>query len=308
MGRGLWQGDPISPFLFLIAAEGLNILMQRAKQNHLFEGISVGRNGVLRCFKDISGLKINFAKSFICGVGVDANFLELVKGIFSCRVQSLPLKCLGLPVGINPKSKKCWEPVLERVNKKLAVWKIERRFLWGKGEGLNHSGIWKDIVGAANVNPNILSSIQRNLVLKVGDGSSISFWEDKWATDFSFHDRFPRLHALSNREEALLIDIYSSQNGSTSWKISFQRNLYDWGKDQLTELHGILSCVGVEALKAIGVTVVWLLDKNMAVKSFCKNMDSNVGISNLVESLVWKGLVPPKVECFAWLAIQYPNL
>ena len=61
-------------------------------------------------------------------------------------------------------------------------------------------------------------------------------------------------------------------------------------------------------LMAIGVTVVWLLDKNMAVKSFCKDMDSNGGISNLVESLVWKGLVPPKVECFAWLAIQYPNL
>ena len=130
--------------------------MQRAKQNHLFEGISVGRNGVslshlqfaddtivfskaeidnlrnikrvLQCFKDISGLKVNFAKSV--GVGVDANFLEQVKGIFGCRVQSLPLKCLGLPVGINPKSKKCWEPVLERVNKKLAVWKFEVFIFW----------------------------------------------------------------------------------------------------------------------------------------------------------------------------------
>ena len=78
-----------------------------------------------QCFKDISRLKINFAKCVVCGVGVDANFSEQVKGIFGCRVQSLPLKCLGLPVGINPKSTKCWEPVLERVNKKLAVWKFE---------------------------------------------------------------------------------------------------------------------------------------------------------------------------------------
>ena len=118
------------------------------------------------------------------------------------------------------------------------------------------SGIWKDIVGVANVNPNILSSMQRNLVLKVGDGITISFREDKWATDSSFHDRFSRLHALSNREEALLIDIYSSQNGSTSWNLSFQRNLYDWEKDQLNELHWILNCVGVDGNRSDSCLVV----------------------------------------------------
>ncbi|MCI43353.1 RNA-directed DNA polymerase (Reverse transcriptase), partial [Trifolium medium] len=36
--RGLRQGDPLSPFLFLIAAEGLNVLMQAMVDNHLFSG------------------------------------------------------------------------------------------------------------------------------------------------------------------------------------------------------------------------------------------------------------------------------
>ncbi|GAU47231.1 hypothetical protein TSUD_107670 [Trifolium subterraneum] len=40
--RGLRQGDPLSPFLFLLAAEGLNVLMNALVENNLFTGYSVG--------------------------------------------------------------------------------------------------------------------------------------------------------------------------------------------------------------------------------------------------------------------------
>ena len=42
MGRGIRHGDPFSPFLFLIAAEGLSVLFQRAATNDLFKGIPFG--------------------------------------------------------------------------------------------------------------------------------------------------------------------------------------------------------------------------------------------------------------------------
>jgi len=41
--RGLRQGDPLSPFLFLLEAEGFNILMKALVNANLYRGYNVGR-------------------------------------------------------------------------------------------------------------------------------------------------------------------------------------------------------------------------------------------------------------------------
>jgi hypothetical protein len=43
IGKGLRQGDPLSPFLFLIVAEGLTGLMSKAVDNSLFNGYKVSK-------------------------------------------------------------------------------------------------------------------------------------------------------------------------------------------------------------------------------------------------------------------------
>lgn len=45
MERGVRQGDPLSPFLFIIAAEGLHIAMKEAEEKSIFKGLQLPNHG-----------------------------------------------------------------------------------------------------------------------------------------------------------------------------------------------------------------------------------------------------------------------
>lgn len=46
MEREIHQGDPLSPFLFLVAAEGLNALVRRATRSGTLKGATIGQDKV----------------------------------------------------------------------------------------------------------------------------------------------------------------------------------------------------------------------------------------------------------------------
>ena len=134
--KGVRQRDPLSPFLFIIAMEGLKVAMKSACQLSLFNGIDlpnlspsishmfysddvmfmgkwsnsnfVNLARILRCFHASSGLKVNFHKSKVYGIGVSKTEIARCARILGCEAASFPFKYLGIPVGVNMSLKRNW--------------------------------------------------------------------------------------------------------------------------------------------------------------------------------------------------------
>lgn len=71
----------------------------------------------LRWFRMLSGLKINYGKCDLIGIHLEDNNNQLLANAFGCRVGQFPEKYLGIP------NKILWDPVTERLEKRLSSWK-----------------------------------------------------------------------------------------------------------------------------------------------------------------------------------------
>ncbi|KAJ0475516.1 putative RNA-directed DNA polymerase [Helianthus annuus] len=118
--RGLRQGDPLSPFLFVLAMEALTGIMKKACDTGMFKGLGLSANGML-LFE--FGFESESEKSSLYGVGVDDNQVQLMANMLGCARGSLPFKYLGLQVGANMNLTKNWDPVVEIFKRRLALWK-----------------------------------------------------------------------------------------------------------------------------------------------------------------------------------------
>ena len=67
-------------------------------------------------------LKVNVSKSEMVPIGEVNNMHALAK-ILGCRVGSLPMTYLGMPLGMSHKSSPIWNPILEKIERKLTRWK-----------------------------------------------------------------------------------------------------------------------------------------------------------------------------------------
>lgn len=148
MFKGLRQGDPMAPFLFLIVVEGLNWLIRSAVEKKIYkeyviegQDSSVGISHIqyaddailvvemtnsnvcalkciLRNFELASGLRVNFHKSGLMGIKVGQWHLEQAACILNCRIGVIPFKFLGILVG-----SKTWEPLINSLHKRLLGWR-----------------------------------------------------------------------------------------------------------------------------------------------------------------------------------------
>ena len=145
--HGVRQGDPLSPLIFVLAADLLQSAINEAYRNGLihlpfpdhgdmdYPIIQYANDTLLlmpACpiqaavikkilvdYADSIGLKINFHKSTLIPINVEEDLTDRLAAIFECSVGSLPFTYLGLPMGTSRPSIHELMPLVSSVERNM---------------------------------------------------------------------------------------------------------------------------------------------------------------------------------------------
>lgn len=148
--RGFRPRDPLSPCLFVLVANVLNIMIRHAERGDLIQALpaswshnlinlqytnntiifgnydirqAMALKWILRYFEMWSRLRINFSKTSLIHLGEVNLTDQIIRVIFSYRVDTFPIRYLGFPLRQGRLSKQEWDPLFDQLKRQLEGWK-----------------------------------------------------------------------------------------------------------------------------------------------------------------------------------------
>lgn len=149
--RGIRQGDPLSPYLYILCTEGLSQLIKRAINQHKLHGYKASRGGpaishlffaddsllfcratveecrqlkeILNLYQKSSGQEVNYDKYAIAfSKGISSTEQQQLKDVMGINKIGGFGRYLGLPERIGRRRKEAFEYLKQRIKNKLDSW------------------------------------------------------------------------------------------------------------------------------------------------------------------------------------------
>jgi hypothetical protein len=132
--RGVRQGDPMSPLLFVMAAELLQCVINKAHHQGLFQlpipSMEEVGYPIIQYADDtimimsasqgeLLSLRANFSKSCQVPLNMPQEKAQILAGVFEFHLQGMPFTYLGLPMGTTKPRVEHYAPLMNRVKRQL---------------------------------------------------------------------------------------------------------------------------------------------------------------------------------------------